>query len=156
MENNKLDTLKTLQKKFDKNISNKIESSIFKYSEEYAELNNTPYLLEQIYETKSSEIIALISKSNYLASAIKDSTIDPEKIAFMSPEELDPEKYESIIKKRQLKEYNSTKSVGTDIFKCSKCGKSNSKIEQKQTRSADEPPTTFVNCLECGNKYKIG
>lgn len=154
MENT--DTLKLLLKKFDKNISNKIESSISKYSKEYAELNNTPYLLEQIYETKSSEIIALISKSDYLISAIKDSTIDPEKIAFMSPEELDPEKYESIIKKRQLKEYNCTKSVGTDIFKCSKCGKSNSKIEQKQTRSADEPPTTFVNCLECGNKYKIG
>lgn len=149
-------TLKLLQKKFDKNISNKIESSISKYSKEYAELNNTPYLLEQIYETKSSEIIALISKSDYLISAIKDSSIDPGKIAFMSPEELDPEKYESIIKKRQLKEYNCTKSVGTDIFKCSKCGKSNSKIEQKQTRSADEPPTTFVNCLECGNKYKIG
>ena len=156
MENNKADTLKLLLKKFDKNISNKIESSISKYSKEYAELNNTPYLLEQIYETKSSEIIALISKSDYLISAIKDSSIDPEKIAFMSPEELDPEKYESIIKKRQLKEYNCTKTVGTDIFKCSKCGKSNSKIEQKQTRSADEPPTTFVNCLECGNKYKIG
>lgn len=156
MENNKADTLKLLLKKFDKNISNKIESSISKYSKEYAELNNTPYLLEQIYETKSSEIISLISKSDYLISAIKDSSIDPEKIAFMSPEELDPEKYESIIKKRQLKEYNCTKSVGTDIFKCSKCGKSNSKIEQKQTRSADEPPTTFVNCLECGNKYKIG
>ena len=156
MENNKADTLKTLQKNFKKDISEIIEASISKYSKEYAELNNTPYLLEQIYETKSSEIIAIISKSDYLISAIKDSSIDPEKIAFMSPEELDPEKYESIIKKRQLKEYNCTKSVGTDIFKCSKCGKSNSKIEQKQTRSADEPPTTFVNCLECGNKYKIG
>jgi DNA-directed RNA polymerase subunit M/transcription elongation factor TFIIS len=156
MENNKADTLKTLQKNFKKDISEIIEASISKYSKEYAELNNTPYLLEQIYETKSSEIIALISKSKYLINAIKDSSIDPEKIAFMSPEELDPEKYESIIKKRQLKEYNCTKTVGTDIFKCSKCGKSNSKIEQKQTRSADEPPTTFVNCLECNNKYKIG
>ena len=27
---------------------------------------------------------------------------------------------------------------------------------QLQTRSADEPMTTFVLCLECGNRWKVG
>ena len=158
MQDNRNETVKELQKILKPDISKKIEVGIFKYSEEYAETNNTPFLLQQIYQTKSSEIVALISNPNskFLINAIKDDKVDPEKVAYMSPEELDPEKFEGIIKKRELKEYNNNKTVGTDIFKCSKCGKSNSEIEQKQTRSADEPPTTFVKCLECGHKYKFG
>ena len=27
---------------------------------------------------------------------------------------------------------------------------------QAQTRSADEPMTTFALCLECGNRWKVG
>ncbi|KXS11900.1 transcription elongation factor [Gonapodya prolifera JEL478] len=37
----------------------------------------------------------------------------------------------------------------TDQFKCGKCGYRKTKYFQKQTRSADEPMTTFVTCLHC-------
>jgi transcription elongation factor S-II len=28
-------------------------------------------------------------------------------------------------------------------------------LQQMQTRSADEPMTTFVTCVNCGNKWKF-
>jgi transcription elongation factor S-II len=41
-----------------------------------------------------------------------------------------------------------------DLFKCGKCGKSKTRFRQMQTRSADEPMTTFIQCLVCKNKWK--
>ena len=44
----------------------------------------------------------------------------------------------------------------TDEYKCGKCKSRKIKYSQAQTRSADEPMTTFFACLECGNKWKMG
>jgi transcription elongation factor S-II len=43
----------------------------------------------------------------------------------------------------------------TDQFKCGRCGKRRCKYFQLQTRSADEPMTTFVTCVNCGNRWKF-
>lgn len=43
---------------------------------------------------------------------------------------------------------------GTDLFTCSRCKKSNCTFYQKQTRSADEPMTIFITCLECQHKWR--
>lgn len=43
----------------------------------------------------------------------------------------------------------------TDLLKCGKCNKRNCTYNQLQTRSADEPMTTFVVCNECGNRWKF-
>ena len=73
----------------------------------------------------------------------------------MKPEELNPDKYENIIKKREMEEYKKKNTSGTSVFVCSKCKKSNCQVSQKQTRAGDEPPTTFVTCLECGYTFKF-
>ena len=52
----------------------------------------------------------------------------------------------------QLAKVEGTKSSD---MKCGKCGKRNCTYNQLQTRSADEPMTTFVMCNECGNRYGI-
>lgn len=43
----------------------------------------------------------------------------------------------------------------TGLLKCGKCKKRNCTYNQVQTRSADEPMTTFVLCNECGNRWKF-
>lgn len=48
-----------------------------------------------------------------------------------------------------------TAGTKTDLLKCGKCLKSNCTYNQVQTRSADEPMTTFVFCNECGNRWKF-
>ena len=40
-------------------------------------------------------------------------------------------------------------------FKCRKCKSNNCSHYQMQTRSADEPMTTFVNCMDCGNRWRF-
>lgn len=40
-------------------------------------------------------------------------------------------------------------------FKCGRCGKKETTYYQMQTRSADEPMTTYVTCVNCSNHWKF-
>ena len=149
--------LKRIEKIFDKKISEKIENSIFNFSEQYSETQGTPFLISQIYNDKAEEILChLENKNKELIDGIKSKKIDPSKIAELKPQELNPEKYEKIQKKKDLEEYNKNNQASTDIFQCSKCKNRKCKVTEKQTRAGDEPATTFVECLECGNVWKMG
>mmetsp|Transcript_64215 Transcript_64215/g.171904 ORF Transcript_64215/g.171904 Transcript_64215/m.171904 type:complete len:449 (+) Transcript_64215:144-1490(+) len=44
--------------------------------------------------------------------------------------------------------------AATDLFHCRKCHQRKCTYFQLQTRSADEPMTTFVHCLNCNNRWK--
>ncbi|EXJ88641.1 transcription elongation factor S-II [Capronia coronata CBS 617.96] len=46
------------------------------------------------------------------------------------------------------------KSVSTSL-ECGKCHQKKVSYSQAQTRSADEPMTTFCECLNCGNRWKF-
>jgi transcription elongation factor S-II len=46
------------------------------------------------------------------------------------------------------------KSV-SDSLKCGRCGQKKVSYSQAQTRSADEPMTTFCECTVCGNRWKV-
>lgn len=59
---------------------------------------------------------------------------------------------EKIRREELLKE--TINATATDIFKCGRCKKRNCTAYELQTRSADEPMTTFITCLECGKKWK--
>jgi DNA-directed RNA polymerase subunit M/transcription elongation factor TFIIS len=41
------------------------------------------------------------------------------------------------------------------LLKCGKCKSNNTSYTQMQTRSADEPMTTFAHCKDCGNRWKF-
>ncbi|RDX70531.1 Transcription elongation factor TFIIS, partial [Mucuna pruriens] len=43
----------------------------------------------------------------------------------------------------------------TDQFKCGRCGQRKCTYYQMQTRSADEPMTTYVTCVVCSNRWKF-
>ncbi len=43
----------------------------------------------------------------------------------------------------------------SDMFRCNKCQQRKCTYYQMQTRSADEPMTSFITCLNCGNRWKI-
>jgi transcription elongation factor S-II len=151
------DITKKISKIIGDKIAKDIETSIYDFSKEYAETNDTPYLVQNIYDTKSDEILCLLSskETEFLIKALKEKKIDAKKIAFMKPEELNPEKYENIIKKREMEEYKKNNLSGSSIFTCAKCKKARCDVKTRQTRAGDEPPTTFVTCLECGHTFKF-
>ncbi|KAI0338712.1 transcription elongation factor [Trametopsis cervina] len=63
---------------------------------------------------------------------------------------------------QKIKEENLFKSLGagevqaeTDAFQCGRCKQRKCRYRQAQTRSADEPMTTFVTCTVCNNRWKF-
>lgn len=145
---------KFLGKKYN-NIIEKIEKGIFEFSVNYSEVNNTPFLLENIYKTKFDEILCILTGNNqkYFIQSILNGKIKPYDIAFLKPDELNPDKYEDIKKKKEIEEFKKNNEATTDAYKCSKCGKKKCTVTEKQTRSGDEPATVFVECVECGHKF---
>ena len=97
------------------------------------------------------------SNANDVMGKIKYGLWKPENIITMKSTDLYPEKWEDILLKNSKKMEALTLSApkdGTSIFKCGKCKKNNCNYFQMQTRSADEPMTTFVTCLNCNNRWK--
>lgn len=142
----------------DKKLAEKIEKSIYEWTEEYTESNSTPeFMFENFYQDKFSDILKNLDEkyNSYLLKAIKNKEIDPEKLAFLKPEEVFPEKFDSIIKKKKIEQAIKENKASTNAFKCPKCKSRKSKIHQRQMRACDEPVTTFVTCLECGNVTKF-
>jgi transcription elongation factor S-II len=79
----------------------------------------------------------------------------------MGPEQLEPNGLRAQtaekLRKRDLdRELNKRKDEDYEgIFKCGKCKSKKTTYFQLQTRSADEPMTTFVTCKECGKQWKF-
>lgn len=148
-QNNIIKLSKILKKK----IAKQIEKSIFLFAEAYTTDTEIPFLLDSIYADKFTEIYNLLvnKKSSFLITAIKLKKINPNKIAYMKPDELNPDKYEKIIQKKELENLKKKNIPTSNIYKCSKCGEKKSRVTQKQTRSADEPTTVYIECIVCGN-----
>ncbi|PSR93269.1 Transcription elongation factor TFIIS like [Actinidia chinensis var. chinensis] len=86
--------------------------------------------------------------------------VKPERILEMSPAEMASNQRQlenEKIKKRALFECEraGAPKATTDQFRCSRCGKKETTYHQMQTRSADEPMTTFVTCVNCGKNWKF-
>ncbi|NWY60997.1 TCEA2 protein, partial [Chionis minor] len=100
------------------------------------------------------------SKNPELKKNVLCGVITPEQIAVMTSEEMASNELKEIRKamtKEAIREHQMAKTGGTqtDLFTCGKCKKKNCTYTQVQTRSSDEPMTTFVVCNECGNRWKV-
>ncbi|URE09443.1 Transcription elongation factor A protein [Musa troglodytarum] len=86
--------------------------------------------------------------------------VKPEKLVVMTPEEMASDKRKLAneqIKEKALFECQreGAAKATTDQFKCGRCGQRKTTYYQLQTRSADEPMTTFVTCVNCNNHWKF-
>ncbi|XP_061094108.1 transcription elongation factor A protein 3 isoform X11 [Conger conger] len=94
-------------------------------------------------------------RKNVLAGAI-----ELQRIASMTAEEMASDELKQLrntMTQEAIREHQMAKTGGTttDLLQCGKCRKKNCTYNQVQTRSADEPMTTFVLCNECGNRWKF-
>jgi DNA-directed RNA polymerase subunit M/transcription elongation factor TFIIS len=136
-------------------IATKIEESIHNFSLDYANKNETLYLLENIYNTKIDEIYNVMTKIPSFINGLLNNTIDPCKVGVMEPDELNPEKYELIKKKKNLEENKKNNQATSNVYQCKKCKNRKCQVTQRQTRAADEPATTFVTCMECHYEFSF-
>ena len=92
-----------------------------------------------------------------LVEKVNNKTIKAHEIAYMTHQELKPEKWAKLIEDKKMKDehrYTPKIEASTDNFTCYKCKSKKCTFYQLQTRSADEPMTTFVTCLDCSNRWK--
>ena len=148
------ESFKQINQLLDDDTTKSIIDSIINFTNVYVDINESLFLINDIFRMKASEIYDLLRKSDYIIDLMVEGEIDPSNLCNMKPHELDPERYKHIIEKK-LYETKKKKQKGSTIFTCKKCKLSNCEVTQKQTRSADEPATTFVTCLECGYKYRF-
>jgi transcription elongation factor S-II len=96
-------------------------------------------------------------KNKYLLEKLRSGEIKASSFTTITHQEMNPEMWKKMIEdkiKRDKSKYEINMEASTDQFKCFKCKKNKCTYYELQTRSADEPMTTFVSCLNCGNRWK--
>ena len=159
-------------KKIDSVVTNmsttrKIEKSIYNYvinlcKQKGIKQKWTNPLFMNIYLTKSISIYSNLKKDSYIKNKdflnnVINGKINPEEIANISHFDIFPEIWKDLIDKKISKDklkYSLKPEAMTDAFKCRKCESRSCSYYEVQTRSADEPMTQFINCLDCGNHWR--
>lgn len=96
-------------------------------------------------------------KNNNLLKRLKKRAFKAHELAFMTHQEMFPEKWNELVNAKIERDNNATKveqKGATDEFTCWKCKNSKCTYYQMQTRSADEAMTTFIICLVCANRWR--
>ena len=137
-----------------------IEKSIYNYSIKEATNRlvvkkwDNPYFV-LIYTNKLKSILDNMTPENI--EKLKSGEINPCKLAFLTHQELNYEKWKVLLDEKAQKDkykFETQVQAATDTFTCRRCKKNRCTYYQLQTRSSDEAITTFVTCLECDNRWK--
>lgn len=139
-----------------------MEKGIFNSTIESCKKNKTPLKwsngeFTKKYATTARRILANLSytpnKDSFKASVL-NGKVDPYKIATFSREQFNPELWDKLkqisIEKSTIKEEVAEEGM----FRCNKCKSNKTTYYQMQTRSADEPMTTYVTCMNCKTRWK--
>ena len=111
----------------------------------------------QIYLDHLRSIYINLKNTN-LDVMVNNGEIKAQDIAFMTHQEICPEKWEEAIKAKSMRDKNKFEQnveAMTDRFKCRKCHSKRCTYYQLQVRSSDEGITTYVSCLDCGQRMKF-
>ena len=145
----------------DKTLSTNMEKGIYNYAIKEANARkiikkwDNPYF-SILYIDRLRSIYFNI-KNTELLQQIKNNDITPQTVAFMTHQELNPEHWKELIDKkikRDANKFTMNIQASTDMFTCKKCRSKKCTYYELQTRSADEPATIFVTCLDCGKNWK--
>jgi DNA-directed RNA polymerase subunit M/transcription elongation factor TFIIS len=146
---------------FSTEMAKKLELGIFEFALIHVTINNLDQnIITAIYNDKVADIMINLDKNSYvnnntLLPTITSGAIDPQLIAFLSPQQLHPARWDDILSKKRYAEDAENNMATTDIYKCKKCGEKKSRITELQTRSADECSTKFITCMVCYNTFCI-
>ena len=128
-----------------------LESSIFKKTieiETVVDWNDPKFI--QTYSREAYRIIEWIEKCEF------DRVANcPDQVAFMSTRDLSPELYLSHENDIAIRSGQKIETKTSKQFKCRKCGKSETIIEEVQMRSFDEGATITATCNNCSHHWYV-
>lgn len=136
-------------------LSENIEIGVYNYSIQMAKEKK---IVKQWSNPLFCEIY--LSKMRSILYNLTPELIEMENahlIAFKPVYELNLKKWKEIKENQEKQEehmFSNTIASNTTDFTCFKCKGNKCMYYQLQTRSADEPMTTFVTCVNCENRWK--
>lgn len=150
----------------DISLCKEIEQGVYNYSISMASTEDIiprwdNKIFKSMYGNKIRSLYTNLNADSYVRNInfvkrFNDGTIEPYEIAFMKPYDIFPEKWEKI----REKEYHHNKllyltkeEAMTDEYKCRRCKKRETTYFELQIRSADEPATLFITCVNCGMRW---
>ncbi|OBZ73317.1 Transcription elongation factor S-II [Grifola frondosa] len=116
----------------------------------------------QGYKSKIRSLFVNLKDKNNpsLRESIVAGELSVQKFCRMTSQEMASEERKAADQK--IAQENLFKTLGaeevqaeTDAFQCGRCKQRKCRYRQAQTRSADEPMTTFVTCTVCNNRWKF-
>ena len=151
----------------DERICRILERGIYNHAIHGSESKNyrkkwTDPFFKNTYDCKFRSIYTNLKKDSYLHNPtfhdrVMEGDLDLTCIAGLSGYDIFPDNWKDLLDKKakgdQMR-YEFKPEAMTDTFKCRRCSSRSCSYYEVQTRSADEPMTTFINCLECGNRWK--
>lgn len=119
-------------------------------------------LFKELYISKIRSFYSNLAQDSYIQNPdfkqrILSGEIKVTDIPGLSAFDIYPENWSELLDKkikRDKLKYEMKPKAMTDQFKCRKCGSRSCSYYEVQTRSADEPMTQFISCLDCGNRWK--
>jgi transcription elongation factor S-II len=155
-----------VQKKFierleKEKISINLEKAIFNYAIKEATSRKIIKKWENpnfahLYTDRLRTIMNNLSNPDLILQ-LNSGEISPQTFAFMTHQEMNPERWAELITKkikRDASKFTTNIEASTDMYTCKKCRSKKCTYYEMQTRSADEPATIFVTCLDCGKHWK--
>jgi len=122
--------------------------------------SHNPFI--ELYQMFAKHIAANFHPDTYvnnteLFTRYKSGEITLQGISEMDTYQLFEERWKDSFLQQQVREkrqLEGDKSMATDRFLCMKCHKRECTYYELQTRSADEPMTIFITCLNCGKHWR--
>jgi DNA-directed RNA polymerase subunit M/transcription elongation factor TFIIS len=152
----------------DEKLSNKIENSIYNYTIEQSKIKGIDTNIEnkffkRIYVNKFITLYNNLDENSYIKnkSFLKrtlENEYDIENIAFLTPQEINKEHWKKYLDRQMANDdflCSRTTGIKTSEYKCNRCKQNECTYQLLQIRSADEPMTTVINCLNCGHKWSF-
>ena len=164
-----ISNLKFLEDNFSKEDISLLEKGIFETAFNFALKNHVArswksLVFIEIYREIVRSVFSNIHpdspvKNHRLLIRVIEGEFPLHTIPSMTSYEMFPEKWFELRDKqlqREQKILEGNKSRATDQFKCRRCLKRECTYYELQTRSADEPMTIFITCLNCGKEWRQG
>jgi transcription elongation factor S-II len=146
----------------DNKVCNNLEKGVYNYAIQEAVARKVvkkwenPYFV-QLYEDRLKSIWSNLRKNPRLCARIMSGDIKPGDTAHMTHQEMDPDRWADMVAentRRIQSKFDYKIEASTDTFTCGKCKSKRCTYYAMQTRSADEPMTLFVTCLDCDHHFK--
>lgn len=143
-------------------LAYEMEKGLFEYSLIHITTNvQQKHLVSNVYQHHLNTLCRNLDvndtgvENKTLLPMIKEFGLNPFFVAFLTPDQMHPDRWKEIKDKKKHEEETENNLATTDMYTCKKCKDKKFKITEMQLRSADEPSSKFLTCMTCHYTFII-